>query len=132
MKKNTIVAVAVIAITTLTSVFPVCATTVQSTARANAVKFAHKMYPHHRVQVIDTSKLTEKHLENRGGTVIIEKITSYSRGHRGLCLKKYTVYYTRKVSKNQKVVTYAVYNPCSNYTDDVTGVVDTTAPNYIR
>jgi hypothetical protein len=102
-------------------------------AQETAINFAHRMYPCKIVRVVDTKDLTTKQLTHRKGVIYIEKITSFSNGnHYGTCLKQYQVYHTRKVSKNKRVVTYAVYNPCDNFIDDITGIVDTTAPNFIR
>ena len=148
MKFNTLKKVAAFAtvIVTLTTcaAFPTQASTKVSenrgvnsprnaVAQETAINFAHRMYPARIVRIVDTKDLTTKQLTHRKGTVIIERITSYSNGnHYGTCLKQYQVYHTKKVSKNKKVITYAVYNPCDNFIDDITGVVDTTAPNYIR
>lgn len=102
-------------------------------ARETAVSFAHRMYPCKIVKIVDTKDLTNNQITHRKNTVLIEKITSYSNGnHYSTCLKQYLVYNTKRTKKGTKITTYAIYNPCDNFIDDITGVVDTTAPNYIR
>lgn len=148
MKFNTLKKVAefaiIIATLTTCAAFPAQASTKVSenrgsyfprnaVAQETAINFAHRMYPCKIVRIVDTKDLTTKQITHRKGTVIIERITSYSNGnHYGTCLKNYIVYHTKKTNKGTKVITYAVYTPYSNFEDDVIGVTDTTAPNYIR
>lgn len=143
LKKIVAFTTVVVTLTTC-AVFPVHASTKVSenrgsyfprnaVAQETAINFAHRMYPCKIVKIVDTKDLTNNQITHRKNTVLIEKITSYSNGnHYSTCLKQYIVYNTKKTKKGTKITTYAIYNPCNNFIDDVTGVVDTTAPNFIR
>lgn len=68
-----------------------------------------------------------KIIENRKGThvVWIWKIYSKSNGDGyGTCEDGSMVAYNKKVKKGKRVVSYLVYNPYSNYCDDVVAVID--------
>ena len=66
-------------------------------------------------------------IENRKGknVVWIWKIYSKSNGNGyGTCEDGSMVAYNRKVKKGKRVVSYLIYNPNTNYCDDVVAVVD--------
>ena len=66
-------------------------------------------------------------IENRKGTKVvwIWKIYSKSNGGKiGTCDDGSMIAYNKKVKKGKRVVSYCIYNPYSNYCDDVVAVVD--------
>ena len=89
-----------------------------------AKEYAKHNYPHCKVVVLD--KYDAKKIEHRKGKniVYIEKFVSYSKGKYGYSKDGYYVKYNTKVKKGKKVVSYFVYNPYTNYCDDVVAVVD--------
>ena len=57
--------------------------------------------------------------------VVVEKVVSISNGKGGGFDKDgYYIAYNKKVKKGKKVVSYLVYNPKTNYEDDVVFVID--------
>jgi hypothetical protein len=62
---------------------------------------------------------------NRQGTVYIEKVKTKSDGGRDGHTTKgnYYVKYPKKVKKGKKVTMYFIYNPYTNYCDDIVAVV---------
>jgi uncharacterized protein YcnI len=62
---------------------------------------------------------------NRNGICYIEKVQTKSKGgYNGRTIKgNYSVKYPKKVKKGKKVTIYLVYNPNSNYNDDVVAMV---------
>ena len=68
-----------------------------------------------------------KIIEHRKGTKVvwIWKIYSKSNGGKiGTCDDGSMIAYNKKVKKGKRVVSYCIYNPYSNYCDDVVAVVD--------
>ena len=64
---------------------------------------------------------------NRANTniVYVEKCTSYSSGSNfGYTKEGYFIRYNKVVPKGQEVISYFVYNPNTNYFDDVILAVD--------
>ena len=89
-----------------------------------AKSYAKHHYP--KCKVVLLKKYDEKKIEHRKGKniVYIEKFISYSKGKYGYSKKGEYVKYNKKVKKGKKVVSYFVYNPYTNYFDDVVAVVD--------
>lgn len=68
-----------------------------------------------------------KRMTNRKGTKVvwIEQIYSKSKGNGyGVTENGSILAYNKKVKKGKRVVSYCIYNPYTNYTDDVVAVVD--------
>ncbi len=65
-------------------------------------------------------------MENRANTnvVYVEKFVSYSKGKYGYSKKGEYIKYNKKVKKGKKVTSYIIYNPYTNYCDDVVAVID--------
>lgn len=65
-------------------------------------------------------------MENRANTniVYVEKFVSYSRGKYGYSKNGERIKYNKKVKKGKKVTSYIIYNPYTNYCDDVIAVID--------
>lgn len=87
-------------------------------------KYCKRNYPTHTVKIV--SKYNPKIMENRKGKkiVYVEKFISYSKGKYGYSKKGEYVKYNKKVKKGKKVVSYFIYNPYTNYCDDVVAVID--------
>lgn len=69
----------------------------------------------------------EKTIEHRKGTKVvwIWKVYSKSNGNGyGTCEDGSIIAYNKKVKKNKRIVSYLIYNPNTNYCDDVVAVVD--------
>ena len=65
-------------------------------------------------------------MTNRANTniVYVEKSITVSHGDYGLTSEGYYVRYNKKVPNGKKVISYFIYNPYSNYTDDIIAVID--------
>ena len=90
-----------------------------------AREYAKKRYP--TCEVVFLNHYDEEKIEHRFGKeiVYIEKFVSYSAGGRyGYSKEGYYVAYNKKVKKGKKVKSYFIYNPYTNYCDDVVAVVD--------
>lgn len=72
------------------------------------------------------TKWNDKVMLNRKGkkVVYVEKMVSYSKGNYGYTKDGYYIRYNKKVKKGKKVVSYCIYNPKTNYCDDVVAVID--------
>lgn len=86
--------------------------------------YCKKNYPKYTIKVI--TKYNPKTMENRKDKkiVYVEKFISYSKGKYGYSKKGEYVKYNKKVKKGKKVVSYFIYNPYTNYCDDVVAVID--------
>ena len=96
-----------------------------STTNTHLVReYAKHNYPNCKIVFLD--KYDESKIENRAdkNIVYIEKFVSYSKGKYGYSKDGYYVKYNKKVKKGKKVVSYFVYNPYTNYCDDVVAVID--------
>jgi len=98
------------------------------TNRNLAVAYAKANYPKCKIRFITLNKKGWKKILHRKGKgiVYIEKCTTISNGKGGGFTKKghYYVAYNKKVKKGKKVTSYFVYNPYTNYCDDVVAAVD--------
>lgn len=56
--------------------------------------------------------------------VLVEKNTSVSRGIYGVIQGKWITRYNKYVQPGKRVISYYIYNPGSNYIDDVSFVID--------
>ena len=86
--------------------------------------YCKENYPNHKVVMF--TKYNAKVMEHRANkkVVYVEKFISYSKGKYGYSKKGEYVKYNKKVKKGKKVISYFVYNPYTNYCDDVVAVVD--------
>lgn len=94
------------------------------TSRKLAKAYAKANYPKCKIVFVN---MNDKRIDNRKGkkTVYIEKLVSKSKGKYGYTIKgHYYIKYNRKVTKGKKVVSYLLWNPYTNYIDDVAAVVD--------
>ena len=82
---------------------------------------------HYKGYKIERVSLYSKKLTNRVGkkVVYVEKVISISNGKGGGIIHgKWYIAYNKKVRKEKAVVSYCVYNPKTNYCDDVVAVID--------
>lgn len=94
------------------------------TSHKLARAYAKANYPKCKIVFV---KMGDKRIDNRKGkkTVYIEKLVSKSRGSYGYTIKgHYYIKYNKKVKKGNKVVSYLLWNPYTNYIDDVVAIVD--------
>ena len=89
-----------------------------------AREYAKHNYPNCKIVML--KQYDANKIENRANKniVYIEKFISYSKGKYGYSKDGYYVKYNKKVKKGKKVVSYFIYNPHTNYFDDVVAVVD--------
>lgn len=80
-----------------------------------------------RTQIIDSAQLTIEALENRNGSILIEKcvgiVTDSEKNGRILNASNeynYISYkYVNNIREKDIIVTYLVYNPFNNFEDDI-------------
>ena len=104
--------------------FSSCANSVDTKNNKLVREYCKKHYPKYTIRIVD--KYDEKVMENRKGKkiVFVERFVSYSKGKYGYSKKGEYVKYNKKVSKGKKVISYFIYNPETNYCDDVVAVID--------
>lgn len=61
---------------------------------------------------------------NRHGTVYVQVVKSISQGKQGKTRGGYILDYNKRVRRGKVVTSYLIYNPYTNYDDDVVAVVD--------
>lgn len=87
-------------------------------------KYIKDNYPN--CEVVFLNQYDEEIIEHRKDTniVYVEKFISYSKGNYGYNKDNIYVKYNTEVAKGEKVISYFIYNPYTNYCDDVVAVVD--------
>jgi len=100
------------------------AVTPQKTDTQIVKSYCAKHYKGYKIKYF--TKWNEKTILNRKGkkVVYVEKMVSYSRGNYGYTKEGYYIKYNKRVAKNKKVISYCIYNPKTNYCDDVVAVID--------
>lgn len=86
-----------------------------------------RQYNKTKIKIVKGYSLkTEKIITHRKGKnyIVVEKFVSYSYGRYGYSKDGYYITYNKKVKRGKRVVSYCIYNPYTNYIDDVTFVVD--------
>lgn len=81
----------------------------------------------YKIKYIKSTRLTNKMIRERATKhiIYIEICKSVSSGGKSDTQDgKYYVAYNKKVRKGKKVTSYCIWNPCTNYCDDITAVVD--------
>lgn len=122
--KVDIIVVIVFVITVMLSTIPSYAKSPTPTNTKLVREYCRKHYPKQTIRIV--YKYDAKKMENRKnkGVVYVERFVSYSRGRYGYSKKGEYVRYNKKVKKGKKVVSYFIYNPYTNYCDDVVAVID--------
>lgn len=121
MKRNIIITLITLILLILASV----PTFAETSSNYELMKsYCRNHYPKHKVVVF--TKWNESKMSHRANkkVVYVEKFVSYSKGKYGYSKDGYYVKYNKKVKKGKKVISYFIYNPYTNYCDDVVAVID--------
>lgn len=98
-----------------------------------ATTYISRHYPGYKVRFVPERKPNMIKLRTRKGKriVYVEVLKSNARGNLqgkrrswGITTKGSYITYNRRVKKGKRVTSYCIWNPNSNYTDDVVAVVD--------
>ena len=100
-----------------------------TTNKGIAKEFCKTHYPECKIKFFNYKNYNDKVMLHRAnkGIVYVEKFVSYSDGKRkksGHSKEGWYICYNKGVKKGKKVISYCVYNPYTNYCDDVTAVID--------
>jgi len=92
-------------------------------------EYCHKHYPECKIKYFNYKNYDDSVMLHRAnkGIVYVEKFVSYSSGKKkksGFSKEGWYICYNKGVKKGKKVVSYCIYNPYTNYCDDVIAVVD--------
>ena len=96
----------------------------KSSDKQLAKQWAKTHFPGYKIEFV--GECSSKVIDRAGKHVVyIEALRSTSQGgYDGLTKKGYYVKYTKKVKKGKKSTSYSVWNPYTNYCDDVVAFVD--------
>lgn len=125
MKKFFKVGLIVIVISIIVLIFNIDFANAKTTNKGLAKKYCKENYQDYKIKYF--TKWNEYTMTHRKGKriVYIEKIISYSSGNKyGYTQNGYYIAYNKKVKKGNKVISYCIYNPYSNYPDDIIAVID--------
>ena len=98
-----------------------------------ATTYISRHYPGYKVRFVPEGKPNMIKLRTRKGKriVYVEVLKSNARGNLqgkrrswGITTKGSYITYNRRVKKGKRVTSYCIWDPNSNYTDDVVAVVD--------
>lgn len=98
-----------------------------------ATTYISRHYPGYKVRFVPEGKPNMIKLRTRKGKriVYVEVLKSNARGNLqgkrrswGITTKGSYITYNRRVKKGKRVTSYCIWNPNTNYTDDVVAVVD--------
>lgn len=98
-----------------------------------ATTYISRHYPGYKVRFVPEGKPNMIKLRTRKGKriVYVEFLKSNAKGNLkgkrrswGIATKGSYITYNRRVKKGKRVISYCIWNPNSNYTDDVVAVVD--------
>lgn len=98
-----------------------------------ATTYISRHYPGYKVRFVPEGKPNTMKLRTRKGkrVVYVEVLKSRAKGNLkgkrrswGITAKGSYITYNRRVKKGKRVTSYCIWNPNSNYTDDVVAVVD--------
>ena len=98
-----------------------------------AVTYISRHYPGYKVRFVPEGKPNTMKLRTRKGKriVYVEILKSRAKGNLkgkrrswGITVKGSYITYNRRVKIGKRVTSYCIWNPNSNYTDDVVTVVD--------
>lgn len=98
-----------------------------------AMTYISRHYPGYKVRFVPEGKPNTMKLRTRKGKRIIyvEVLKSNAKGNLqgkrrswGITTKGSYITYNRRVKKGKRVTSYCIWNPNTNYTDDVVAVVD--------
>lgn len=86
-----------------------------------AIKYCKKHYKNHKIKIVNENKVPKYRKGNK--TIYIERVKTTSKGKYGITKDGYKIRYNKPVKKNKKHVVYLIYNPTTNYTDDIIAVI---------
>lgn len=98
-----------------------------------ATTYISRHYPGYKVRFVPEGKPNTMKLRTRKGKriVYVEILKSRAKGSLkgkrrswGITTKGSYITYNRRVKKGKRVTSYCIWNPNTNYTDDVVAVVD--------
>lgn len=98
-----------------------------------AATYISRHYPGYKVRFVPEGKPNTMKLRTRKGKriVYVEILKSRAKGNLkgkrrswGITTKGSYITYNRRVKKGKRVTSYCIWNPNTNYTDDVVAVVD--------
>lgn len=98
-----------------------------------ATTYISRHYPGYKVRFVLEGKPNMMKLRTRKGKriVYVEVLRSHAKGNLqgkrrswGITTKGSYITYNRRVKKGKRIKSYCIWNPNSNYTDDVVAVVD--------
>lgn len=98
-----------------------------------ATTYISRHYPGYKVRFVPEGKPNTMKLRTRKGkrVVYVEVLKSRAKGNLkgkrrswGITAKGSYITYNRRVKISKRVTSYCIWNPNSNYTDDVVAVVD--------
>lgn len=98
-----------------------------------ATTYISRHYPGYKVRFVPEGKPSTMKLRTRKGkrVVYVEVLKSRAKGNLkgkrrswGITAKGSYITYNRRVKIGKRVTSYCIWNPNSNYTDDVVAVVD--------
>ena len=125
MKKFPKITILVIVISIITLIFNISFASAKVSNKKIVKKYCREHYRGYKIKYF--TKWNEYKMTHRKGkkVVYVEKMISYSQGKQyGYTKEGYYIAYNKKVKKGKKVVSYCIYNPHTNYYDDVVAVVD--------
>lgn len=99
-----------------------CSWSVADKDLKNVNDFCKKNYPQMKMKIVSLDELPDN--RTKSNCVYIEKIVSFSNGKSGTTTDGFYIAYNKRVPKGQKVISYAIWNPYTNYCDDVVQVFD--------
>ena len=98
-----------------------------------ATTYISRHYPGYKVRFVPEGKPNTMKLRTRKGkrVVYVEVLMSHAKGNLKCKLRIWLITtkgsyitYNRRVKKGKRVTSYCIWNPNTNYTDDVVAVVD--------
>ena len=106
-----------------------CAPSHAVTNKSLVKEYCRKHYSECKIKYFNYKNYDDSIMLHRANTgiVYVEKFVSYSDGKRkksGHSKEGWYICYNKGVKKGKKVISYCIYNPYTNYCDDVTAVVD--------
>ena len=86
-----------------------------------AVKYCKKHYKGYKIKIVKEYKVPKVRTGKK--IVYIERVKTISKGKYGRTKDGYKIRYIKPIKKNKKHVVYLVWNPKTNYTDDVVALI---------
>lgn len=123
----------ILAVIMMFAVNPVSAKANTNKDLSIATTYISRHYPGYKVRFVPEGKPSMMKLRTRKGKriVYVEVLKSNAKGNLqgkrrswGITTKGSYITYNRRVKKEKRIKSYCIWNPNSNYSDDVVAVVD--------